>query len=215
MTADAPSRTALVDAFRTQARGCAQAGSPKSAPEQQQPAAQTESPSEPKPEPPAQDPSPPDLPTEPTTAAGDNANPPALATAPKEVLELLDRYYGAFSTGQWELARQCFWDGATFTSVRSPGPGEPVQVLIRPAREVFDEFVSGKRVLESVDGHLAGKPQVLRTGDQVGAWAEWLNLSLRGASLVAAPLALAWLGISLWLGRQQSRRAQRAADEAE
>jgi hypothetical protein len=150
-----------------------QAGAAASAPEQQQPAAQTESPSEPKPELPAQDPSPPDLPTEPTTAEADNANPPALATAPKEVLELLDRYYLAFSTGQWEVARQCFWDGATFTSVRPPAPGEPVQVMIRPAREVFDEFVSGKRMLEAVDGHLAGKPQVLRTGDVSHAWCRY------------------------------------------
>lgn len=146
---------------------------PESAPEQQEPAAQTESPSEPKPEPPAQDPTPPDLPTEPTTAAGDNATPPALATAPKEVLELLDRYYLAFSTGQWEVARQCFWDGATFTSVRSPGSNEPVKVLIKPAREVFDEFVSGNRTLEAVDGHLAGKPQVLRTGDVSHAWCRY------------------------------------------
>jgi hypothetical protein len=41
--------------------------------------------------------------------------------------------------------RQCFWDGATFTSVRSPGSNEPVAGDDQSAREVFDEFVSGKR----------------------------------------------------------------------
>jgi AAA family ATP:ADP antiporter len=80
--------------------------------------------------------------------------------------------------------------------------------LARPARETLFTVVSredkykSKNFIDTI---------VYRTGDQVGAWAEWLNLSLRGASLVAAPLALAWLGISLWLGRQQSRRAQRDA----
>jgi hypothetical protein len=124
-------------------------------------------------EPQAQDPAPPDLPTEPTPAAGDNGGPPALATAPKEALELLDRYSAAFSAGQWEVAAQCFWEGATFTSVRSPGTGEPAQVLIRPAREVFDEFISRKRVLESVEGKLVGKPLSLRTGDVSHAWCRY------------------------------------------
>jgi len=45
--------------------------------------------------------------------------------------------------------------------------------MIRPAREVFDEFISGKRVLESVAGKLVGKPQVLRTGDVSHAWCRY------------------------------------------
>lgn len=84
--------------------------------------------------------------------------------------------------------------------------------LARPARETLFTVVSredkykAKNFIDTI---------VYRTGDQVGAWAEFLNLGLRGASLVAAPVAAAWLVISLWLGRQQARRAQRATVESE
>jgi formamidopyrimidine-DNA glycosylase len=37
---------------------------------------------------------------------------------------------------------------------------------------------------------------------------------LRGVSIVAVPMAALWLGISLWLGRQQARRARHAPVES-
>lgn len=79
--------------------------------------------------------------------------------------------------------------------------------LARPARETLFTVVSredkykSKNFIDTI---------VYRTGDQVGAWAEWLNLSLRGASLAAAPLAAVWLVISLWLGVRQQRMSKEA-----
>lgn len=59
---------------------------------------------------------------------------------------------------------------------------------------------------------------VYRLGDQVGAWTSRLLMlvGLGGAliSAVAAPLALVWLGIGLWLGRRQVAMAAAAARTA-
>jgi len=48
---------------------------------------------------------------------------------------------------------------------------------------------------------------VYRFGDQVGAWSYAalgaLGLGAAAISMVAAPLAAAWLGVGLWLGRRQ------------
>jgi len=50
---------------------------------------------------------------------------------------------------------------------------------------------------------------VYRAGDQVGAWSYaamgWLGLGMTGIAFAAIPLAGAWLGIGLWLGRKQLR----------
>lgn len=50
---------------------------------------------------------------------------------------------------------------------------------------------------------------VYRAGDQIGAWGiagfMALGMSLSMVSLAAVPLSALWLGISVWLGRQQSR----------
>jgi hypothetical protein len=119
-----------------------------------------------------QEPAPLDLPTPPSTG---------LANGPPEVLELLRRYYTAFSAGDWATAADCFWEGAGFGSVRSRTndekdiPGEEPQpvVLILPAKTVFDEFIAGTRVLEPVTGKLAGTTQILRTGDVAHAWCRY------------------------------------------
>ncbi len=48
---------------------------------------------------------------------------------------------------------------------------------------------------------------VYRAGDQVGAWSYaamgWLGLGMTGIAFAAIPLAGAWLGVGLWLGRRQ------------
>jgi AAA family ATP:ADP antiporter len=52
---------------------------------------------------------------------------------------------------------------------------------------------------------------VYRFGDQVGAWSYAalgaLGLGAAAISMVAAPLAAAWLGVGLWLGRRQKELA--------
>lgn len=78
--------------------------------------------------------------------------------------------------------------------------------LARPARETLFTVVTredkykAKNFIDTI---------VYRTGDQIGAWTTpvlgWLGLGLRGVSLVAAPLAAAWLLVSLWLGAKQVR----------
>lgn len=79
--------------------------------------------------------------------------------------------------------------------------------MARPARETLFTVVSredkykAKNFIDTV---------VYRTGDQVGAWTSpvlgRLGLGLAGVSFVAAPLALMWLLISLWLGRKQASK---------
>ena len=50
---------------------------------------------------------------------------------------------------------------------------------------------------------------VYRAGDQVGAWSYaamgWLGLGMTGIAFAAIPLAGAWLGIGVWLGRRQQQ----------
>ncbi len=49
---------------------------------------------------------------------------------------------------------------------------------------------------------------VYRAGDQVGAWSYaamgWLGLGMTGIAFAAIPLAGAWMGVGLWLGRKQA-----------
>jgi len=78
--------------------------------------------------------------------------------------------------------------------------------VARPARETLFTVISredkykAKNFIDTI---------VYRTGDQIGAWTnkalDLLGLSLRGVSLIAAPIAVLWLFVSLWLGRQQVR----------
>ena len=61
---------------------------------------------------------------------------------------------------------------------------------------------------------------VYRSGDQIGAWSYALmaviGLSMSGIAFVAVPLSAVWLGIALWLGRQQEVMARdRAAADTE
>jgi ATP:ADP antiporter, AAA family len=85
--------------------------------------------------------------------------------------------------------------------------------IARPARETLFTVVSredkykAKNFIDTV---------VYRTGDQMGAWTSpllgWLGLGLAGVSFVAAPLAAAWLLISVWLGKQEkSKESQQHA----
>jgi ATP:ADP antiporter, AAA family len=59
---------------------------------------------------------------------------------------------------------------------------------------------------------------VYRLGDQIGAWAtrgyRWLGVGLSGESYLAVPLMAIWLGIGLWLGRQQEAAARHTAATA-
>ena len=82
--------------------------------------------------------------------------------------------------------------------------------VARPARETLFTVVSredkykAKNFIDTV---------VYRTGDQIGAWSSralsWSGLGLTGVSFVAAPIAVVWLFVSLWLGRRQSAMASK------
>jgi AAA family ATP:ADP antiporter len=74
----------------------------------------------------------------------------------------------------------------------------------RPAREVLftvlhrEDKYKAKSLIDTF---------VYRVGDQVGAWSypllTWLGLGLTGISFIAAPLAVLWCVLSLWLGWRQ------------
>ncbi len=76
----------------------------------------------------------------------------------------------------------------------------------RPAREALfvplsrSEKYKAKNLIDTV---------VYRVGDQIGAWTNsvliWLGLGIGGIAFSAVPLAVAWLGLSLWLGRRYRR----------
>jgi ATP:ADP antiporter, AAA family len=81
--------------------------------------------------------------------------------------------------------------------------------LARPARETLFTVVSredkykAKNLIDTL---------VYRGGDQFGAWStnvmRRLGLGLAQVSLVAAPIAVIWLFVSLWLGQRQTRMAR-------
>ena len=83
--------------------------------------------------------------------------------------------------------------------------------ISRPVREVLftvvprEDRYKAKSFIDTV---------VYRLGDQVGAWSfagiGALGLGATAAAIVAVPLSAAWLVNSLWLGREQVRRAQEA-----
>jgi AAA family ATP:ADP antiporter len=79
--------------------------------------------------------------------------------------------------------------------------------VARPAREVLytvllrEDKYKAKNFIDTF---------VYRFGDQVGAWStaamKALGVTTTGEALVAVPLSMLWLGVGLWLGRQQERR---------
>lgn len=77
--------------------------------------------------------------------------------------------------------------------------------LARPAREVLFTVVSREdkyKAKSFIDTF------IYRAGDQIGAWSTpalgLVGIGMRGVSFVAAPLAVIWFFISLWLGRKQA-----------
>lgn len=78
-----------------------------------------------------------------------------------------------------------------------------------PARETFftvaerEEKYKAKNIIDTT---------VLRGGDVVWGWAfaglRGLGFNVMGIAFAAIPLCLGWLGLSLWLGRQQEARAR-------
>ena len=80
--------------------------------------------------------------------------------------------------------------------------------LSNPAREVLftvagrEEKYKAKSVIDLV---------VFRGGDAVSGWLfhslRGLGLELGAISLATVPVTAAWLGLALWLGREQERRA--------
>jgi AAA family ATP:ADP antiporter len=57
---------------------------------------------------------------------------------------------------------------------------------------------------------------VYRGGDQIGAWSyalmQWLGLGLAAIAFVAVPISGLWLLIGLWLGREQSAKAEKGEE---
>lgn len=84
--------------------------------------------------------------------------------------------------------------------------------LARPMREVLftavprEDRYKAKNFIDTV---------VYRGGDQVGAWGYGglaaLGLGIGGTALVAIPLCLAWLAVSLWLGWRQQMAVRGAS----
>jgi AAA family ATP:ADP antiporter len=76
--------------------------------------------------------------------------------------------------------------------------------LLRPSREILFTVLrrEDKYKVKSVTDTLG-----YRVGDQIGAWSygglHALGLGLASISFVAVPVAAAWCGLSLWLGRKQ------------
>ncbi len=81
--------------------------------------------------------------------------------------------------------------------------------VARPARELLyivlprEDKYKAKNFIDTF---------VYRAGDQAAAWSmarlTATGLAMAGTALVAAPLALGWLVIGWWLGRQQEERAR-------
>jgi ATP:ADP antiporter, AAA family len=87
--------------------------------------------------------------------------------------------------------------------------------ITRPARETLFTVVSREDKYKS---KAVTDTFVYRGGDLLGAWTEGalggLGLGLMGLVTVAAPLALVWGGLGVWLGRsQESMRSSQAEPE--
>ncbi|MBC7897189.1 MAG: MFS transporter [Cytophagaceae bacterium] len=85
--------------------------------------------------------------------------------------------------------------------------------VARPAREVLYTVLSREdkyKAKNFIDTF------VYRLGDQIGAWSTAgfaaLGMTAGAEALVAAPLSLVWLGVGLWLGRQQEAMSRARGD---
>ena len=86
--------------------------------------------------------------------------------------------------------------------------------ISNPARETFFTVVErkakykGKNVVDTV---------VFRGGDAASGWAytslQGLGLQVTGIAMATIPVAALWFGLSLWLGRAQSRQANLPQNE--
>jgi AAA family ATP:ADP antiporter len=86
--------------------------------------------------------------------------------------------------------------------------------ISNPAREIFftvvdrEEKYKAKNVVDTV---------VFRGGDAASGWAyaamQGLGLQVAGIAMATIPIAALWFGLSLWLGRAQSRRATMLLDK--
>ncbi|MFC1500477.1 NTP/NDP exchange transporter [Candidatus Zixiibacteriota bacterium] len=81
--------------------------------------------------------------------------------------------------------------------------------LARPAREVLWTVVSREDKFKAKN---FADTVVYRTGDQIGAWSQALlralGFGMAGMAFSAIPVAVVWMGVALWLGRQQTRIAE-------
>jgi AAA family ATP:ADP antiporter len=85
--------------------------------------------------------------------------------------------------------------------------------VARPAREVLYTVLSREdkyKAKNFIDTF------VYRLGDQIGAWSTAaftaLGMTAAAEALVAVPLSLLWLGVGLWLGRQQEAKGRARGD---
>jgi AAA family ATP:ADP antiporter len=89
---------------------------------------------------------------------------------------------------------------ATFRAVQ--------RAVTRPARETLFTVVSREDKYKS---KAVTDTFVYRGGDVLGAWTEGgvraLGFALAGLAALTIPLAVIWLGLGVWLGRQQEARA--------
>jgi AAA family ATP:ADP antiporter len=86
--------------------------------------------------------------------------------------------------------------------------------ISNPAREMFFTVVNrqakykAKNVIDTV---------VFRGGDAASGWAyaalQGLGLQIAGIALATVPIVTLWFGLSLWLGRAQSRQSELSQDE--
>ena len=78
------------------------------------------------------------------------------------------------------------------------------RAVARPARETLFTVVSREDKYKS---KAVTDTFVYRGGDVLGAWTEGglraLGFGLVGLASVAVPLAVIWMGLGVWLGRQQ------------
>lgn len=82
------------------------------------------------------------------------------------------------------------------------------RAVTRPARETLFTVVSREDKYKS---KAVTDTFVYRGGDVLGAWTEGgvraLGFALAGLATVTIPLAVIWLGLGVWLGRQQEAKA--------
>src|SRR5690606_3426258 len=82
------------------------------------------------------------------------------------------------------------------------------RAVTRPARETLFTVVSREDKYKS---KAVTDTFVYRGGDVLGAWTEGgiraMGFALAGLATLTIPLAVIWLGLGVWLGRQQEAKA--------